>query len=100
MSQLNVCNTTKKARAFIITIVDHETRCVVGHAVYAERTPEVMQAVIDSAPHATSYLSDAFNTYGELCWWGEHRAMYDKSQTYSGTGDSCASGNARVTQST
>ena len=42
-----------------------------------------MQSVIDSAPPAASYYSDAFNTYRELCWWGEHTLMYDKSQTYS-----------------
>jgi insertion element IS1 protein InsB len=53
----------------------------------AERTPEVMQSVIDSAPHASRYFSDAFNTYRELCWWGEHASMYDKSQTYSVEGD-------------
>ena len=46
-----------------------------------------MQAVIDSAPHASRYFSDAFNTYRELCWWGEHASMYDKSQTYSVEGD-------------
>src|SRR3712207_9088289 len=42
-----------------------------------------MQSVVDSAPHASRYYSDAFNTYRELCWWGEHTAMYDKSETYS-----------------
>jgi insertion element IS1 protein InsB len=42
-----------------------------------------MQSVVDSAPRASSYYSDAFNTYRELCWWGEHTSMYDKSQTYS-----------------
>jgi insertion element IS1 protein InsB len=42
-----------------------------------------MQSVIDAAPPAQSYFSDAFNTYRELCWWGTHRAMYDKSETYS-----------------
>ena len=42
-----------------------------------------MQRVIDSASHASRYFSDAFNTYRELCWWGEHTSMYDKSQTYS-----------------
>lgn len=42
-----------------------------------------MQSVVDAAPHAQNYYSDAFNTYRELCWWGTHRAMYDKSQTYS-----------------
>lgn len=42
-----------------------------------------MQSVVDAAPHAANYFSDAFNTYRELCWWGAHTAMYDKSQTYS-----------------
>jgi len=46
-----------------------------------------MQTVIDSAPHAESYFSDAFPTYRELCWWGTHRSMYDKSETYSVEGD-------------
>ena len=41
-----------------------------------------MQSIIDSAPPAASYYSDAFNTYRELCWWGEHTLMHDKSQTY------------------
>ncbi|HLL74041.1 MAG TPA: hypothetical protein VK421_01995 [Pyrinomonadaceae bacterium] len=43
----------------------------------------MMQSVVDSAPHARSYFSDAFNTYRELRWWGAHQATYDKSQTYS-----------------
>lgn len=46
-----------------------------------------MQAVIDAAPHAPRYFSDAFNTYRELCYWGEHTSMYDKSETYSVEGD-------------
>ena len=42
-----------------------------------------MQSVVDAAPRARSYYSDAFNTYRELCRWGEHTSMYDKSQTYA-----------------
>jgi len=42
-----------------------------------------MQSVVDSALHARGYFSDAFSTYRELCWWGAHQAMYDKSQAYS-----------------
>ncbi|HLL74115.1 MAG TPA: hypothetical protein VK421_02535 [Pyrinomonadaceae bacterium] len=42
-----------------------------------------MQSVVDAAPHASRYYSDAFNTYRELCWCGTHTAMYDKSETYS-----------------
>jgi len=47
----------------------------------------VVQRVIDSAPHAARYFSDAFNTYRELCWWGEQASMYEKSETYSVEGD-------------
>ena len=42
-----------------------------------------MQSVIDGAPPAAHYFSDAFLAYRELCWWGEHTCMYDKSETYS-----------------
>ncbi len=52
-------------------------------AVYESHTPEVLQSVVDAAAHAQDYYSDGFNTYRELCWWGHHQAMYDKSQTYS-----------------
>ena len=48
-----------------------------------ERTTEVMQALVDRAAHATRYYSDAFPTYGALCYWGQHTMMHDKSETYS-----------------
>jgi len=50
-------------------------RAVVAWAVCEARTSEVMQLVVSDASHACHYYSDAFNTYRELCWWGEHRAM-------------------------
>lgn len=54
-----------------------------AYEVCFERTPKLLQSVIDQAPHAESYYSDAFNTYRELSYWGKHEAMWDKSQTYS-----------------
>jgi IS1 family transposase len=66
-----------------VALVERESRRVAAHAVCEERTPEVMQAVIDSAPHAPRYFLDAFNPYRELRWWGEHASMYDKSETCS-----------------
>jgi IS1 family transposase len=64
-------------------LVERASRRVVAWAVCQERTPELMQAVMDAAPPVWSYYSDAFNTYRELCWWGAHTSMYDKSQNYS-----------------
>ena len=48
-----------------------------------ERTPEVLQGVIDRAPHAERYFSDAALVYRELSYWGTHTSMYNKSETYS-----------------
>jgi IS1 family transposase len=48
-----------------------------------ERTPEVLQGVIDRAPHAERYFSDAALVYRELSYWGTHTSMYNKSETYA-----------------
>jgi insertion element IS1 protein InsB len=42
-----------------------------------------MQALVDGAAHSARYFSDAFPTYGDLCYCGEHVMMHDKSETYS-----------------
>jgi insertion element IS1 protein InsB len=42
-----------------------------------------MQSLVDSAAHAARYFSDGFSTYGDLCYWGVHTMIYDKSETYS-----------------
>jgi len=77
----------RKKPAFIVTLVDRQTRSIVSDAVCEARRPEVLQSVIHSAPHAESYFSDAFLTSRALCWWGTHTALYDKSQTSSVEGD-------------
>ena len=44
----------------------------------------MMQHLLDTAPQADRYFSDAFPTYGRLIYYpGRHQAMGDKSQTYS-----------------
>jgi hypothetical protein len=80
-------SSAQKRPVYVVTVVERRTRWAVAHAVCAERTPEVMQAVIDAAPHSRRYSSDAFNTYRELSYGCEHQAMYDKSETYSVGGD-------------
>ena len=48
-----------------------------------ERTPAVLQGVIDRAPHAPRCFSDAALVYRELSYRGAHTSMYNKSETYS-----------------
>jgi hypothetical protein len=46
-------------------------------------TPELLQSVVDRAPHTPRYYSDAALIYRELSYRGTHTSMYDKSQSYS-----------------
>jgi insertion element IS1 protein InsB len=71
-----------------MTMVDRATSCIVGWRVDYERTEAVMQAMLDSAPQAVVYYSDAFSTYAALLYTpGIHIATPDKSQTYRVEGD-------------
>lgn len=40
----------KKKKVYIVTAVDRETHAIVGWAVCAERSVEILQTVIDDAP--------------------------------------------------
>jgi hypothetical protein len=42
-----------------------------------------MQALVDGAAHSARYFSEAFPTYGNLCYWGVYTMRHDKSETYS-----------------
>ena len=68
--------------------MDRATRCIVGWAVTCERNERLFQAILDQTPRATYYYSDALPTYEALIYYpARHRAMPDKSQTYSVEGD-------------
>lgn len=66
-----------------MTMVDRETRCVVGWTLTYERSTEVLQDMLDQSPWAKHYFSDAFFLYQSAVYAGTHRALANKSQTYS-----------------
>ena len=71
-----------------MTLVDRSTRCFVGWQVGLERSEAVLQALVDQAPQAVFYFSDAFPTYDALIYRpGIHLSLPNKSQTYSVEGD-------------
>jgi IS1 family transposase len=73
----------EKNRAYIVTAVERAKPTIVGWAVCAERTLEILQPVIDIAPPAKHYYTDGFLMYQDLSYWGNHTMLKDKSQTYS-----------------
>jgi IS1 family transposase len=73
----------EKNKAYIVTAVDRATHTIVGFAVCAERTLEILQSVVDTSIRAANYYTDGFLMYQDLSYWGKHRMLKDKSQTYS-----------------
>jgi IS1 family transposase len=71
-----------------MTIVERSTRCIIAWWDGEERSETVLQALLDQAPQALFYFSDAFSTYDALIHKpGIHISMTDKSQTYAVEGD-------------
>ncbi|MFC1936507.1 hypothetical protein ACFLYP_02440, partial [Chloroflexota bacterium] len=58
----------KKTKIFILTLIDRETRCFLGCKVVWHRTQQAIQHMVDVAPKAKRYYSDAFDAYYRL-WY-------------------------------
>jgi len=63
-------------------------RCYLGWKVVWERTQPAIQEVVDDAPKAKQYFSDAFDAYERL-WYhlGKYEISEGKTDTYSVEGD-------------
>lgn len=55
-----------------------------GWSVVSERDIAALQAVVNAAPTAQQYFSDAFPGYEAVVYYpGHHQSLPNKSQTYS-----------------
>ena len=71
-----------------MTLVERTTSCIVGWAVAIQCDESHWQALLDTAPQAVLYYSDASPTYLALLYHpGIHVALPNKSQTYRVEGD-------------
>lgn len=69
-------------------MVDRQTRCYLGYKVVWERSQPAIQEMVDEAPKAKEYYSDAFDAYDHL-WYhlGRYEVSEGKIDTYSVEGD-------------
>lgn len=68
--------------------MDRATRCYLGYKLVWERTQEVIQDLVDDAPKAKRYYSDAFDAYDRLWYhFGRYEVSKGKNDTYSVEGD-------------
>jgi insertion element IS1 protein InsB len=68
--------------------VDRATRCFLGCETVWVRTQEEIQHMVDDAPKAKWYYSDAFDVYDRLWYhFGRYEVSVGKNDTYSVEGD-------------
>ena len=66
-----------------MTMVSREPRQVVGFAVATDKSPERIQAIVDSAPDAQEYCTDGYLGYVDIAYPGQHiRNIHNKKDTY------------------
>ena len=71
-----------------MTLVDRETRCFLGFKVVWHRTQQAFQHLVDFAPKASQYYSDAYDSYSRLWYHGGQYHLSDgKRDTFSVEGD-------------
>ena len=74
-----------------MTLVERATRKFLAWSIVVRRTKAVFEGLVDAAPPAKQYYSDAFPVWAASWYPGEYEALTNKSQTYSVEG-----GNAEV----
>ena len=65
------------------TLVNGKTREILGYDIARDRSFQRIQNLVDNAPKAEFYFSDAFPVYSQICYEGAYRALNNKSQTFT-----------------
>ena len=67
----------------MITLVSREKRQIVGYDIAFDKSRERIQQLVDKSPKANHYYSDSYSAYEEICYYGTHASLKNKSQTYT-----------------
>jgi IS1 family transposase len=67
-----------------MTMVNRNPRQIAGFDVAYDKSPERIQAIVDSAPEAENYCTDGYLGYVDVVYQGQHiRNCRDKSDTFT-----------------
>ena len=66
----------------MITLVSRDKRQIVGYDIAFDKSRERIQELVDNSPKAKHYYPDVYSTYSEVCYYGTHTSLKNKSQTY------------------
>ncbi len=66
-----------------MTLVSRDERQIVGYDIAFDRSKDRIQKLVDNSPKASQYYSDAYSAYSQICYFGKHTSLKNKSQTYA-----------------
>ena len=76
--------TETRENTYIMTMVSRLPRQIVGYDVASDKSPERIQAIVDSAPCAKNYCTDEWNGYIDVVYPGRYiRNARNKNDTYT-----------------
>ena len=65
-----------------MNLVNRKTREIIGQYIDRYRFLQRIQNLVDNAPKAEFYFSDAFPVYSQICYKGIYRALNNRSRIF------------------
>jgi IS1 family transposase len=76
--------TETRENVYLMTMVRREPRQIIGFDVARDKSPERIQAIVDSAPAAKKYCTDGYLGDIDIAYPGKHiRNVHNKKDTYT-----------------
>ena len=73
-----------RENAYIMTMVSRDPRQIVGFDAAFDKSPERIQAIVDSAPCAKKYFSDGWSGYKDVVYPGKYTQNFrNKKDTFT-----------------
>ena len=73
-----------RENVYLMTMVSRLPRQIVGFDVAFDKSPERIQAIVDTAPEAKKYCTDGYLGYIDVVYPGEYvRNVHNKSDTFT-----------------
>ena len=73
-----------RENVYVMTMVSREPRQIVGFDVAFDKSPDRIQAIVDSAPYAEKYCTDGYWGYVDIVYPGKHiRNIRNKKDTFT-----------------
>jgi len=73
-----------RENVYVTTMISREPRQIVGFSAAADKSPERIQGIVDSAPEAKNYYTHGYTGYIDIVYPGKHiRNIHNKNDTFT-----------------